>query len=81
MLQDGIKDCGICCLLSIIRYYGGEISKEMLRKLTNTSKDGVTAYNLIEAAKSLGMESYGVSGDLNKIENNNEREFQIIFEK
>lgn len=71
MLQDGIKDCGICCLLSIIRYYGGEISKEMLRKLTNTNKDGVTAYNLIEAAKSLGMEAYGVSGDMNKIEDNN----------
>lgn len=71
VLQDGIKDCGICCLLSIIRYYGGEISKEMLRKLTNTNKDGVTAYNLIEAANTLGLEAYGVSGDMSNIKINN----------
>lgn len=71
VLQDGAKDCGICCLLSIIRYYGGEVSKEMLRKMTSTNKDGVTAYNLIEAAKSLGMEAYGVTGDMTNIKNNN----------
>ena len=71
VLQDGIKDCGICCLLSIIRFYGGEVSKEYLRKLTNTNKDGVTAYCLIEAARFLGMEADGVNGDLNNLENNN----------
>ena len=71
VLQDGAKDCGICCLLSIIRFYGGEVSKEYLRKLTNTNKDGVSAYNLIEAAKEVGFEAYGVMGDLKKIENNN----------
>lgn len=71
VLQDGIKDCGICCLLSIIRFYGGEVSKEYLRKLTNTNKDGVTAYCLIEAARFLGMEADGVNGDLKNLENNN----------
>ena len=71
VLQDGIKDCGICCLLSIIRFYGGEVSKEYLRKLTNTNKDGVSAYNLIEAAKSLGMDAYGMSGELKKMDINN----------
>lgn len=71
VLQDGIKDCGICCLLSIIRYYGGEVSKEYLRKITNTNKDGVSAYNLIKAAHELGMNSYGLSGDIEKFESNN----------
>lgn len=71
VLQDGTMDCGICSLLSIIRFYGGDVSKEYLRKLTNTNKDGVTAYNLIEAAKTIGMDAYGVMGDLNKIEDNN----------
>ncbi len=66
-----MMDCGICSLLSIIRFYGGDVSKEYLRKLTNTSRDGVTAYNLIEAAKIVGMDAYGVMGDLNKIEENN----------
>ena len=71
VLQDGIKDCGVCCLLSIIRFFGGDVSREYLRKITNTGKDGVSAYNLIEAAKEIGFSAYGVEGDLNKIENNN----------
>ncbi len=71
VLQDGIKDCGICCLLSIIRFYGGDVSKEYLREITNTNKSGVTAYDLIEGSKKLGFISEGVSGDLTKIENNN----------
>ena len=71
VLQDGIKDCGICCLLSIIRFFGGDVSKEYLRKITNTNKDGVSAYNLIEAAKEIGFDSYGAEGDLNKIDHNN----------
>lgn len=71
VLQDGTKDCGVCCLLSVTRYYGGEISKELLREITNTSKIGVSAYNLIEAAKKIGFTAVGVEGDLLKIEKNN----------
>ena len=43
--QDGIKDCGISCLLSIIRFYGGEVPKEYLREITHTTKEGVSLYN------------------------------------
>ncbi len=71
VLQDGIKDCGVCCLLSIIRFYGGEVSKEYLRELTHTTKEGVSFYNLIEAAKFLGFEAIGVSGKLEDIDVNN----------
>ena len=71
VLQDGIKDCGICCLLSIIRYYGGEVPKEILREMTNTTKDGVSLYNLLEASNNLGFESIGVSGNLEDIALNN----------
>ena len=71
VLQDGIKDCGICSLLSIIRYYGGDVSKEYLREITNTTKDGVSFYMLIDAAKSLGFEAIGMSGDLDDINVNN----------
>ena len=70
VLQDGIKDCGICCLLSIIRYYGGEVSKEYLRELTYTTKDGVSLYNLLEASKKIGFESIGLTGNLEDIEEN-----------
>ncbi len=71
VLQDGIKDCGVCCLLSIIRFYGGEVSKEYLRELTNTTKDGVSLYDLLEASKKLGFEAMGVTGKLEEINVNN----------
>lgn len=71
VLQDGIKDCGICCLLSIIRFYGGEVPKEYLREITNTTKEGVSLYNLLEASKKLGFDAEGLSGKLENIEENN----------
>lgn len=64
ILQDGNKDCGVCCLLSIIRYYGGEVSKEYLRELTGTTKSGVSFYQLLEAASFLGFSCEGVKGEL-----------------
>lgn len=71
VLQDGMKDCGVCCLLSIIRFYGGEVSKEYLRELTNTTKEGVSLYHLLEAAKRLGFDAIGVEGNLENITVNN----------
>ncbi|MBE6157254.1 MAG: ATP-binding cassette domain-containing protein [Firmicutes bacterium] len=71
VLQDGIKDCGVCSLLSIIRYYGGDVSKEYLREITNTTKSGVSAYNLIQGAKIIGFNGQGVKGDLTNINTNN----------
>ena len=68
--QDGIKDCGVCCLLSIIRFYGGNLSLEYLRGVTNTSKSGVSALDLIDAMKKIGFDAYGVAGDLEKIDIN-----------
>ena len=71
VLQDGIMDCGVCSLLSVIRYYGGDVSKEYLREITNTTKNGVSAYDLIEGAKKIGFTAIGMMGDLSKIEENN----------
>ena len=71
VLQDGVKDCGICSLLSIVRFYGGDVSKEYLRELTNTTKNGVSAFDLIEGAKKLGFDAIGVSGDIKNIDVNN----------
>lgn len=65
--QDGKKDCGVAALLSIVKYYGGDNTLENLRELSKTTKKGVSAYNLIEAAKLLGFESYGLSGEITSI--------------
>ena len=67
VMQDDMKDCGVSCLLSIIKYYGGYVSKEYLRELTRTSKNGVTALNLIRASKSLGFDAYGIKEKLKNI--------------
>lgn len=57
VLQEGNKDCGVCCLLSIIRYYNGNISLNKLMEMTKTTKNGTTFYNLSEAASKVGMAS------------------------
>lgn len=57
VLQEGNKDCGVCCFLSIIRYYNGNISLNKLMEMTKTTKNGTTFYNLSEAASKIGMAS------------------------
>ena len=55
VIQDGIKECGSACLLSIIRYYGGNISLASLLELTRTNKEGTNFYNLLEASIGIGL--------------------------
>jgi len=57
--QQDIKDCGICCLESIIKYYGGFIPLEILRLDTKTGSKGTTAYNLIKTAQKYGFNAIG----------------------
>lgn len=57
--QQDIKDCGICCLQSIIKFYGGFVPLETLRLDTRTNMNGTTAYNLISAAKKYGFTAIG----------------------
>ena len=58
--QNGFRDCASACLLSIIRYYGGNISKEEISYVIKTDKHGTNAFNLIEGAKTLGFDGYGL---------------------
>ena len=57
--QHDIKDCGICCLESIIKYYKGYIPLEILRLDTKTNNNGTTAYNLLKTAKKYGLNGIG----------------------
>lgn len=65
--QEDSKDCGVSCLLMLIRYYKGDIPRERLRVLTRTSKEGTTAYDLIDAAKKLNFSATGVKGDVTQL--------------
>ena len=66
--QQDLKDCGVCSLASIIKYYKGYIPMETLRIDTNTTKEGTNAYNLIKAAKKYGLN--GIGKKLNNLEEN-----------
>lgn len=57
--QQDAKDCGVCCLESIIKYYGGFIPLERLRQETKTDINGTTAYNLIKTAQKYGFNAKG----------------------
>ena len=61
--QDGYKECGAASLLSIIRYYGGNISIIKLVNLTKTNKDGTNFYNIKNAAEIIGLEAIGYKLD------------------
>lgn len=66
--QDGYKECGAASLLSIIRYYGGNISINKLVKLTHTDKLGTNFYNIKVAANTLGLEALGYKvNDITKL--------------
>ena len=58
--QHDIRDCGPCSLLSIIRYYNGEIPLERIKIDAKTSINGTSAYNLIEASKKYGFSAKGI---------------------
>lgn len=58
--QQDLKDCGVCCLSMILKYYNSYIPLEKLRDMTYTSKKGVTAYHLIQAANKIGFISEGL---------------------
>lgn len=67
--QDDIKDCGVCSLLTIIKTYGGNVSKEYLRELTKTSKEGCNALYILEAGKKLGFITKALKGNVTDLDN------------
>ena len=69
VIQEEVSDCGVCSLLSIIRYYGGNVSLDDLRVSSLTSTDGVSVYNLNRCAIEFGFDSVGYKLDKIPIDN------------
>lgn len=63
-LQLDQYDCGVMCLLSVIKFYNGNQSPEKLRKLSGTTKLGVSLLGLYEAAQKTGFTVEGYQTDL-----------------
>lgn len=64
VLQHDQSDCGVACLLSLIKYYNGDNSLEKLRELSGTTKQGTTLLGLYQAANSLGFKASGNEADI-----------------
>lgn len=65
--QTGYRDCAVSCLLSIIRYYKGDISKEELSFIINTNEKGTSAYHMIEGMRKIGFDGSGRKLLLNEL--------------
>lgn len=88
--QQGIKECGASCLLSVIRYYKGDISLTKLLELTNTNKNGTTFYDLRYASNYLGLPAEGYKSDklsneiktpfISQVLVNNYTHFIVVYE-
>ena len=68
--QNGYKDCGSACLLSIMRYFGLEASQEEVSYILKTDIDGTSAYDIINGCKSFGFDGYGIHYTYEEIINN-----------
>lgn len=62
--QHDQSDCGVACLLSVIKYYGGNNTSENLRKLSGTSITGTTLLGLYQAANQSGFKAQGCEANL-----------------
>lgn len=66
-LQKDLTDCGVGCLQSLVRYYGGDVSLETLREKSGTAKTGTTLLGLYQCANEIGFEADGCEADLNAL--------------
>lgn len=64
VLQQNQSDCGVACLLSLIKYYDGSETLENLRKLSGTNVTGTTLLGLYQAANQSGFNAQGCASDM-----------------
>ncbi len=63
VMQHDQTDCGVACLLSLIRYYGGDCTLEKLRELSGTNTEGTSLLGLYQAAGQTGFTAEGCEAD------------------
>lgn len=56
--QNGYKDCGPSCLLSIMKYYGLEVSHEEVTMNLKTTREGTNAFNIINGSRLYGFDGF-----------------------
>ena len=69
--QEGEKECGVACMLMLIKYYNGYISKRHISTMTKTNKNGTTVFNIVKALREIGFSADGVNCDFQTLLKNN----------
>lgn len=60
-------DCGVCCLLTVIRYHGGDQPLSLLRDSSGTGKNGATLLGLKMAGRQVGLDCEGYKADISTL--------------
>lgn len=86
-IQVEATECGAVSLAIILAYYGKYVPVEELRIACNVSRDGSSAFNVIEAAQSYGLNAFAYSLELEDLPTANlpavifwEFEHFVVFE-
>jgi ATP-binding cassette, subfamily C, bacteriocin exporter len=61
------SDCGVTCLLTILKYYNSSYSLEKLREYSGTTKQGTTMLGLLQCANNIGLDSKGYESSVETI--------------
>ena len=61
--QQGQSDCGVACLLSVIKFHKGYSSLDIIRQKSGTTKTGTTILGLFQAANQLGFDAKGLEAE------------------
>jgi len=62
--QQDQSDCGVACLASVIRYFGGETRLEKLREESGTTLSGTTLLGLFQSAPKFGLTAEAYEADI-----------------
>jgi ATP-binding cassette, subfamily C, bacteriocin exporter len=55
--QQDQSDCGVACMVSLVRFFGGDCSLESLREASGTNKQGTTLLGLYQTAQVIGLQA------------------------
>ena len=59
--------CGLACLVSLVKFYGGETTQEKLRENSGTTLNGTSLLGLYQAAQKLGFEVAGYEAEIKNL--------------
>ncbi len=90
--QSGLKDCAAACTYMIVKYYNGFVSMSELSEMLKVTRNGTTAYHIINTLEMLGFKAYGIKDKYenlkkhpvpfiaNVIIDNSYKHFMVVYE-